>query len=406
MEYAVAPMSLAHTFGNVTAFVQEYILGMYRPNFFKTVNVTSAISYKYFNINTNQDNLIKRSKPMLIIRPRINLMEDDVFLGNTMLTNRITDNYYDLDFGNLQDFYTDKKLGVSMKFLLNRIRMYFDVTMIFETQMEQINQGSYLKNRVRQDHPFFLTTSLESNIPSALVEIIAREAGIDVADKPEVLKHMNTQSMYPVTYKMKNSTGRDEFFRYYPTQLDTTFTGLTMDDGSKRGMANGSYPINFTISTEFFTSGLYYLFSKTREHIDAVDISIEAGDQKTLISIFTIPNLFDIQLPVGWIQYAAPMFKVSTDDRPDELELNTVFNEMLMHVLKHHLDNFIPISNFMNVIVMKDNVKLEPATDYAINYEEMKLIIKNTNRDSTYRLIILINSLYINSHVDGRDKER
>ena len=151
MGYCIAQTSLAHTYGNVTCFITEYIKSLFPKDYFNTVNISSSIAYKHFNIfqNTNKE-FIRKKKPMLIIRPRVEINDSDVFLYNTFLTTRITDNYMDRDFTNLQDFIYDNERGNSMKFLLNRLKMYFDVTIIVETQIEQLNQAHFFKNRIRK----------------------------------------------------------------------------------------------------------------------------------------------------------------------------------------------------------------------------------------------------------------
>ena len=398
MEYAVAPMSLAHTFGNVTAFITEYIKGLFPPNYFKTVNISSTIAYRYFNIfdNTNKE-FIKKNKPMLIIRPRVDITDTDVFLNGTYLTSRITDNYMDLDFGNLQPFIRDPQKGLAMKFLLNRIKMNFDVTLIFETQMEQINKAMYLRNRVRQEHPFFIRTALESNIPRELMVVIAKEIGIDINNTKEFLDYINNNSCYPVTYKMKNSTGKDEFFRYYPVEIDTIFTGLSIDDGSKKGFVSDAYAVNFTVGAEFYTSGLYYYFTQNKEIIEEIQFDIITND-KTIVPIFTISNLFDVETPVGWNLYTAPMFKVEHDKLPDTLDLKPLLNHSLTTTIQYHLEKGIPMDSAIRIVVLKDNEKLDPAAnEYTVDYENLTLTTYKTNKTSTYRLIIFVNTLYINN---------
>jgi hypothetical protein len=45
---------------------------------------------------------------------------------------------------------------------------------------------------------------------------------------------------------------------------------------------------------------------------------------------------------------------------------------------------------------MKDNQMMTNITDYQIDLDKFTLTTKNLNMDSTYRLIIYVNTLYIN----------
>lgn len=403
MNYAAAPMSVSQTLGNVTAFITEYIKGWFPHNYFRTVNISSTIAYRYFNIfqNTNQE-FIKKNKPFLIIRPRLDLMNQDVFLNGSLLTTRITDNVYDRDFGNLQPFIEDKDRGIYLKFLMNRMKMYFDVSIIVESQMEQINQGIYIKNRVRQNLPFFIQTALESNIPRPIMEAIAKDASLDINDTKTFLDYLNSHSYYPVTYKMRNGTGNDEFFRYYPSHIDTIITDLSLDDGNKKGFIDDYYTISFTVETEFTTAGLYYYFTKQQETIQNLSISLDIGfteDGKNKVSpMFTVVDVFNEELPIGWNLYANPMFKVESNRYPDRLDFSSLLNTSLKSAIDYQYKHGLPMDQLIGITVMRDNQKLDPvAGDYSVDFEKLELITNKVNMTSTYRLIIIVNTLYVNT---------
>jgi len=404
MEYALASTSMAHTYGNITAFISEFTKGLFPKNYFKTVHMSSSIAYRQFNIfqNTTKE-FMKRNKPILLIRPRIELNEQDNFLYGTFLTQRITDNYMDLDFTNLQDFLADLKNGIYMKFLLNRIKLFFDISVIVESQMEQINQVMFLKNRIRQDHNFYLETALESFIPKELLGVLSSDINIPIYDTTNSVKpfldYINSISMYPVTYKMKNSTGKDEFFRFYPVNIDTVFTNLSIDDGTKKGFISDAFSINFTVSTEFNTSGLYYYFTKNTDIIRNIDLSIMT-DSNTIIPVFTMSNLFDEIIPDGWNLYSSSMYGVDTNTQPDKMDITPLLNNSLISIIKYHLDNGIPTNTFLKITVLKDNTLLEPLNnDYSINLVDYILTTNIVNTISTYRLLIYVNTLYVNNMV-------
>lgn len=402
MGYCIAETSLAHTYGNVTCFITEYIKNLFDPKYFKTIHISSTIAYKQFNIfqNTNKE-FLKKNKPMLIIRPRIELNNSDAFMYDTLLTTRITDNYMETCFTNLQDFIHDCDKGISMKFLLNRLRMLFDVTIITETQIEQINKALFLKNRIRWDKPFFLDTCLESYIPRDLMRLTAESAGMTLYDhngstKP-FLDYINTYSIFPVTYKIKNSSGNDEFFRFYPVHIDTSFNDLNIDDGNKRGMVADSHSITFTVSTEFWSTGLYYLFTRKENHIDKLIMNIKSEDDNKIIPIYTISNLYDERIADGWNLYSSNMYNVDSNKGPDIMDISTIFNYSIRKLIEDHLSKGIPIKTFMIPIVMKDGIRLVEGRDFHMDYDNLQLITHRCNMDSTYRLVIHINTLYINT---------
>ena len=147
MGVSMSSTSLAHTYGNVTSFVVEYIKNLI-PNYFNTVYVTSSIGFRQLGkVNLNKSpGVFKKSKPILVVAPNIEMDTDGLFLGKSWLTSRLTDQYIDHDYSNLQPFIKDENSGFEIKFLLNRLKMNFSVSIICETQMEQLNIAHYLKN--------------------------------------------------------------------------------------------------------------------------------------------------------------------------------------------------------------------------------------------------------------------
>lgn len=408
MNYAIAHASLAHTYGNMTCFITEYIRSLFPKDYFKTVHISSTIAYRQFNIfqNTKKE-FIRKTKPMLIIRPRVEINDSDTFLYNTYLTTRITDNYMDTSFTNLQDFISDNEHGVHIKFLLNRLKMFFDVTIVSETQIAQLNVAHFLKNRIRQDKPFFLQTSLENYVPREIFEEMSKVVGIPLYGEDGSIKnfldYLNGVSMYPISYKMKNATANDEFFRFYPVNIDTTFQGLAIDDGSKRGMVDNMFTTTFTVSTEFNSAGLYYYFSKdTALHDYDFSLANGHGDSLKLIPIFTVDNLYARKYAEGWNLYMSPIYKIdpeSLEAKQDILDFSEFINNSIQSVLDYHKKHGLSLDLFLKVFVTRDSELLKPMEDYDINFDTKTLITKKLNPDSTYRLIVHVNTAYVNELV-------
>ena len=93
MRYSMAAASLAHTYGNVATFVNTWLLELFPPNYFKTNYINSTIAYRDFaTYNNNRKAFIKKQKPMLIMRPRIELDAfDELPINQTYFGRRMTD---------------------------------------------------------------------------------------------------------------------------------------------------------------------------------------------------------------------------------------------------------------------------------------------------------------------------
>ena len=134
MRYSMAAASMAHTYGNVTTFINNWLLSLFPKEYFKTNYINSTIAYKDFaTYNNNRKQFIKKQKPMLIIRPRIEIdVQDELPINQTYLANRIYDVMCeDIETGNLQNFFWDKDNNRQIQFLLNALRINFDVRVVF-----------------------------------------------------------------------------------------------------------------------------------------------------------------------------------------------------------------------------------------------------------------------------------
>ena len=205
---------------------------------------------------------------------------------------------------------------------------------------------------------------------------------------------MNSHSAYPTTYKMKNSTGNNEFFRFYPAQVDTVITGLNIDDGSKKGMVFDEFNLSFTVTTEFYSAGLYYYFSPSVEAIDGYIFDMVAD--KEIVPIFTVSNLYD-SIGDNWEIYISTMYNLDNNGTDEELELSSIFDNGMINILNKHIENDMDIDRFMRVVVMKDNSMLNP-TDYEMDFSTLVLTTLNGDINATYRLIIHVDKLYINEY--------
>lgn len=409
-EFTSPSMNMAHTCGNVLAYVTDYVQTWFEPNFFKTVNVSSTMSYRYFNVlqNTKME-FFKKRKPYLIIQPRLD-PDGAKFLVGTHLANRIAPTFDGGPMGNLMPFVEDKTLGYSLKYLMNRVAMSFDVTIIFETQMEQINRYSGLKNRLVWNLPLNWDTALESHVPREMISAISAMTDIPMSEPGQMLEYLNGNSVYPVTYKIKNSTGNDEYFRYYPARIDAELVGLSIDTGTKSGMVDDAHAITFTINTEFTAAGLYQILSQKplpkfwKHGGEAIDIDeeVEATNKGLYADMLLTPYRdLGIHIPPGWDVYTNPSYRVTAKaPDPDILDISKLVSPALRKVIDHHRSHNIPLDKLLSVIVLKDHTALDPLKgEVMVDFEELKLYTFSLNRTSTYRMLMIVNTAYYNEFI-------
>ena len=396
VHYIQCQCSSAHTFGNVTAFIQNWLLNLFPDGLFKTIHVNSKIAHAQLRSTPNE--FLKKSPPMFIIRPRIDWNDNSRFLNGTPLIERQGDLYSTYGGTNLQPFFQDNRNKVAVKYQLNRHVMNFDVILVFNTLMQQLNWANYFLNVVRQDAPFFLETCLESYLSPELLKEISDCSGVPMVDEDgstkDFMKYLNSNSAYPITYKLQGSTQTEEYYRYYPARIDTIITNFTTDEGEKVGHVNSKYQMTFSIRCEFYATGFYYLFSDRLPEKSMIKIN---NEDSTIIPVFTdVITKEDIDLPLGWQLYASPSCRLEKEDY-DSISIESLFNDSLKKAIKFHTDRGMPLFDFFKLRVRKQGKLLESGKDYQFDVSTYMLHFKHCSVYYTYKILVMINVDYINN---------
>ena len=401
VNYVVYQTSAAHNYGNVTAFIENWLINLFPKNLFKTVHVNSKIAHNQMRSTGHE--ILKKTPPMFIIRPRIEWKDDNRFMAGTPIMERMGDLYYKRGFTNLQPFFHDRKNNLTIAYQLNRSVINFDVILIFQTLIQELNWSHYFLNAVRQEIPFNLDTCLESYISPELLHNLSVLSGIPMADESGsvdyFLKYLNGNSMYPVTLKLQGNTQTNEFFRYYPATIDTVIGNFATDEGEKIGHITDRYQITFSIRCEYNSCGFYYLFS---DKLNLPNTIITVPDETGVIMpVYTdVIAKEDVDLPLGWQLYASPSCRLEKAN--DDVSIQSVLNTSILFAFEYHKKRHIPFSEFFKMRVRKQGMLLEPGEDYVFDPETYTVHFHNNDRKDlyyTYKILIMLNVEYINELV-------
>ncbi len=410
MNYLIGAVSSAHTMGNVATLVTEYIKEQFPENFFKSTVIATSIAHREISVNTNHTGFLRKRKPVLHIRPRIEIDNSDMFMYDTLMTTRITDSFADIDFSHLFSFMIGTNKEFYTQILMNRIKMNFDVTMVFSHKMQQINTAIYLKNMVRLETPFIINGFIENQIPKQIINVISSDNKIPIRDEHGSLKpfldFMNTRSLYPISYKFQNSSGTEEFFRFANVNIDAMMSKLDVEDGGKNNMIESNSSISFVIQTEFSIAGLYYYFSRTLENKVLPEIP-ETDDH--IIPLYTPPLIANVNIPFGWKMYTTALFNVDESVDTDELDFSSLLSQDILLVIQHQLDYDLSSHHLLKFDVMCDNRQLQEGKDYIVNIEKKILETKYIRSSGTYRFSILVNTLHAQNlikEIENLDKNK
>lgn len=397
IQYTTVMGSAAHTYGNVLAFVEKYILDLFPKDYFKTIHINSKIEHRQM-IQTDLRALGKKANPKIIFRPRIANMDEDRFLKDTLLATRMYDNYNNWGGTNLQSFFVDNQHGFEIKYQLNRSVMYMDVTCVFGTYIQQINMAHMLQNRIPIGHPSKLETCLESYIPTDMINAMSAMIQLPVVDKEgctkEFMEYLNGHSNFPITYKLSGATGKREFYRYYPTLVEVLINDISTDDGEKAGQVMTSFQMSFSVRVEFNNTGYYYIYGKDLEKYTIP--SIPDDNNGELIPVFTdIMTHEDLNVKPGWHLYNQASCRLESVN--DHINITELMNSSITRTITFHHQNGLPCNEFLDIRIRRQGELLTEGKDYIINYDTMDVLFHNRTVYYTYKILIYINVGYINA---------
>ncbi len=385
---------MVHTVGNVTAIALQFILDLFPENTFATALPSTQIAHRQLRHTPKQ--IRTQPYPMCIVNPRVSLsgLDNRLAAGSFATTMWSTTSNRFQNRSEMPRLFFDKQKKIEWRGKINRVVVYFDFVLSFQSMVEQLRWASYLINKIPTDGGFFdIDTALEMAIPDGFLEESARYAGIPVkgpdGDVSRFVDYLNINSVFPVSYRFSSGRHTDAFYSYYMTALLCNIGELNYSNGTKsNNLTESDYPITFTMRCEFNTIGMYDLCVPNPGPFR----KLEPKKCSVAIPIFSdVWNEKDFPLAYGWKIQARPIIQMDWNET--EVYIGSSFgvalNEMIDYHLKHHLD----VGLFLSVKLRENKCLIDDG--YYVDWERRTLVFTNINYAHTYRLIIAVNQLYI-----------
>lgn len=385
---------MAHTVGNVTAIVLQFIIDQFPNNTFATALPSTQIAHRQLRHTPKQ--IRSQPYPLCIVNPRVSLsgLDNRLAAGSFATTLWSTTSNRFQNRSEMEKLFFDKRKGIEWRGKINRVVINFDFVLSFQSMTEQLRWASYLINKIPTDGGYFdIDTALEMAIPDGFLEETARYAGIPVkgpdGDVSKFVDYLNMNSVFPISYRFSSGRHKDAFYSYYMTALLCNISDLNYSTVNKDNQTETDCPITFTLRCEFNTIGMFDLSVPNPgpyRLITPVDSSIA-------IPIFSdVFNENDFPLLYGWKIHARPICKLDWGER--EVYIGGSFGVALNEMIDYHLKNKLPIDLFITVKLRENRCLIDDG--YYVDWERRTLVFTNINYAHTYRLIIAINQLYIN----------
>lgn len=421
--YTVASSSASATYGNVACVVREQILSKFADGFFRSRNIASEAPFRnmrrqFFELNSTEE-LHKRMKPYISIQPTYGVTNsNEIAFQDIPLTNNYDNMEYGIDKRFLLPILYDSDNGYSLKYKFNRDRLEFEVTLSVSTFHQQIDLWKSLLNQIRWERPTTYRAALEHMIPRSMISYYSKLVNMDIDNSntnviPILLHRLNQNSKYPITYKIKNASGKDEFFLYYNHLLMMNFYDLDKDTGSKKGMVDDVFTITFRVWVEFNIPGLFILMKDSSapdyEHVKMDIVTRDGnGSPDEYFPVYSVSNLHQRFPGIlnGKSLYVSSIF--NTEKHPntnkDFLDIRSLLEEDLIGVLKSYAGYNESLHAFIDIYILKDDICLTESIDYWLNWNRMGVILNRTDPFATYRIFIYIDRDRINENIVEDDE--
>ena len=411
--YTMASPSSSSLYGNVGCAIRQLILSKFPYNYFKYMNVSTEIAFhnlrRQFGSNTNNE-ISKRKYPQLIVQPSYQVPDQDGFLQNIPLTKNDMDIQSNIDRRYLFEVIKDKEYDWSLKFKLNRDRIEYDVQVITQTLHQQLDIYKAMMNQMTWDRTFYYPAALEAVIPKSMIEYISRLCNMDIYTYPEFipmfLRHLNSVSGYPITYKVRNASATDEFFMYYQHNLVVTYTDLQLESANKKGMVDESYTISFRVIVDFNLPGLFILDGAENNLSKIKGILVDKTstgkgydeDLDEFIPLFSLSGFYNRfpQRRDGLTLYGSFLFTSEEKTDQDTADIGLLIEPDHQKAIRFHTKYGMLDKTICKVFVMKDSEELSE-DQFKVNWDTMKIEYKNPDPKATYRVAIYMNMEVINA---------
>jgi len=385
---------MMHTIGNVTAVALQFILDLFPSDTFATAFPSTQLAHRQLRHTPKQ--IRTQPYPMCIVAPRVSLsgLDNRLAAGSFATTTWSTTSNRFQNRSEMPELFFDKQKKIMWRGKINRVVVYFDFVLSFQSYSEQLRWASYLINKIPTDGGFFdIDTALEMAIPDGFLEETARYAGIPVKDEngdvSAFVDYLNMNSTFPVSYRFSSGRHTDAFYSYYMAALLCNIGELNYSNGSKsNNLVESDYPITFTMRCEFNTIGMYDLCVPNPGPVRI----LQPKEYSIAIPIFSdVWNEKDFPLMYGWKIHARPIVKMDWGER--EIYIGSTFGTTINRMIDYHLEHHLDVGLFISVKLRENRCLIDDG--YYIDWSRRTLVFDNINYVHTYRLIIAVNKLYI-----------
>lgn len=370
MRTSVILPSQQQAFAVCTEVILNWFLDKYPDSYFNSVYVDGTHSFDEFRKLSKINQQMRKTNPLLALVPSIDPSYNRDWIDSTpeipMLLRR---SRFEGTF--LSDIEHNKGLHLQLQF--KTIKMNFLYKIRLDTRGQQLDMMEYIKVKHRAGWSETLVKDMDIHVPKAIISQIAFDNGFDLHEGGEpknpiaLLNYLNTHSLIPFMYKLRCTTGNNEYFIKVPNCTVHIKSELpTMDEGERINSITTNYNIEFPLEVEMTAPYCYTYFSQKDEH-RYLNAGPSINDNTVVImqaALTTVPQEDRNHWPLITtpVEYGVDECDIG---KPLDIDFKELFaNTEIGMVLDYTQKIAISPAVFLNFMMFNDSKPLEYTMDW------------------------------------------
>lgn len=364
--------SKTHTYSIAVEYMRQWFLDNFEPDYFKTVYINGKHIFDDYR-RFNREKLIKVEKPAVAIIPTIDYEYNrdmvDLKLGGSKILTRRSRYMNNNVFEDIENNYFLK-----MFMELNKINFTYRIRV--STKAQQIELANKIKYSFRVGATQQKITSFDYHLPYEVMLNLAKHNDFEIDyntsnNIPRIknitgfLSYINSISYYPVTYKMRNINGNNEFFIRlnnicaHISNLDN----LSMDDGEREAQLENNFHIEMNCVLSL-PAPQQFIFYSSKELDNRFRIRQE------LAGLYRFKDYRPPEIDKnGWKEYLNTEYHEDIKVELDKIEfLELIEQSELLMVINYLKSIHISPSIFVNIIIYNNFIEQECEIDWSNFY--------------------------------------
>lgn len=386
--YFSSASSLGHIAGNITYVMQKYYMSYFPKDTFKHVHkATRSMTKEFRHKDINSLNkILKRENPVLAVFPKVMIGNEHMMLGADRLQRPMP---YDKVNPFMSRLIQGYDIGKRLDFAMRRLRMQFDMTSIWSSELVSTNKVWELKNSTPENRPIMIKSRIKFPLPKHFMLLFAKDSGFEVvdgivSDVAKFVEHVNKCSKFVITYELKTSSGVNEFFCVYKTDFIITFGGIDVDEGETAGQTRKNFKISHGVQVDVSVPSIFYYTSRDKMNIDNLTSEPEYTDNMVASEGAEYDWIKNKDPMTGWnIQSKAGYEftevdengKVNESERTDTIKFKELLPPDLVAAYDIAMTKNIDPSTFIRLVYYSDRTEAT-ALEYSVEYTHLEASIK------------------------------